>query len=79
MKKTSKTKNSSEYQLLMYVEDSIPKLKKFSTMEEAGKFVDKFQKKYPDYMSTESGHWIDFVVTGVTGDIHFFTDGIEVA
>ncbi len=81
MKKSNakKIKNSEAYHILMYMEDSSPKIKKFKTTDELGKFVDKFNKKHPDYASPDSGYWIDLAVTGVTGEIHFFTDGIEVS
>ena len=73
-KKSSKTE---VYHILMYVLDSTPKLKKFSSMELMHKFVNKFQKKYPDQEAVNSGYWIDFVISGVTGDVTFFTDGIS--
>ena len=66
------------YNTLFYVENSTPILQKFDTMEEMGKFVAKFQKKYPDHMSIDSGNWIDYVISDVRGDVHFFTDGIVV-
>jgi hypothetical protein len=76
----SKTKHPKvlPYHLLMYVEDSSPKIKKFSTTKALGTFIDKFLKKYPDYASHSSGHWIDFSVTNVSGRVDFFTDGLEV-
>ncbi len=74
-KKSQKTK---KYNLLMYVADSSPKIKRFDSMEKMGKFVEKFHKKYPEHMCANSGYWIDYVVTGVTGEVHFFTDGIKV-
>lgn len=61
----------------MYVVDSSPKMRKFKSLEDMATFVDKFQKKYPDHMAMESGHWIDYVITGVTGEVTFFTDGIK--
>lgn len=73
-----KAKPDVGYNLLMYVEDSEPKIKRFNSNKEASNFVDRFQKKYPDYMSSDSGNWIDYMVSGVTGDVFFFTDGITV-
>lgn len=75
MKKVNKSKN---YHLLYYVVDSTPKFKKFTTKESMGKFIDKFNKDHPDYLSMDSGDWIDFAITDVQGEIHFFTDGLEV-
>lgn len=71
-------KKKDSYNLLFYVVNSTPTMKKFDTMEEMGEFVEKFQKKYPDHMSIDSGHWIDYVISDVRGEIHFFTDGIKV-
>ena len=71
-------KTTKSYHLLMYVEDSMPKIKKFSTTKAMGTFIDKFLKKYPGYASIESGHWIDYSVTNVSGEVHFFTDSLEV-
>jgi len=80
MKKTNNTKKIEKqelYHLLMYVEDSSPKLKRFDTTKEMGKFMDDFNKLHPDYASIESGYWLDYAITGVNGDVHFFTDGLE--
>ena len=60
----------------MYVEDSEPKLKKFKTTLELGKFIDAFNKDHPEAEASNSGYWTDYCVTNITGDIHFFTDGI---
>lgn len=62
----------------MYVVDSNPKIKKFGSTKELGKFMDDFWKKYPDHLAADSGNWIDYCVTEVSGDVHFFTDGLEV-
>ena len=79
MKKNSvKPKKTKEYHLLMYVFDSSPRIKKFTSTEKMKDFIDSFLKKYPDHMSVDSGTWIDYIVTGVTGDVHFYTDGLEV-
>lgn len=77
-KNTKKSVNKDVYHILMYVENCSPKMKKFKTTEELGKFVDTFNKKYPDYAAMDSGYWTDFAITGITGDLHFFTDGIKV-
>lgn len=74
-----KLKKNEVYHVLMYVEDTERKIKKFKTTEELGKFIDTFNKKHPEYASIDSGYWTDFAITGVTGDMHFFTDGIEVS
>src|ERR1035437_10124055 len=66
-----------EYNLLMYVEDSSPKIKKFVSMKDMEKFVSDFEKKYPDPDGPRDGNWIDYCVTDVSGKITFFTDGIS--
>lgn len=71
-------KSKKSFHFLMYVEDSSPKIKRFNTKDQMHKFVNEFQSKYPDHMTLDSGYWIDFCVFDVHGDIHFFTDGIEV-
>lgn len=76
MKKT-KTKSKKEHCILSYIEGSDTKLKKFTSTEKMGKFVDDFYKKYPNYASYESDNWIDFAITGVSGDVFFFTDGLK--
>jgi hypothetical protein len=78
MKKNKKsTKENQVYYLAAYVLDSNPKMKKFDSFEKMGKFVKEFQEEHPDHMSIDSGDWIDFVITGIVGDVYFFTDGIE--
>lgn len=76
--KTPKKKPTKPYHFLMYVEDSNPKIRKFKTTEALGKFADRFMEKYPDYAAHESGNWLEFAATNVSGDLHFFTDGFEV-
>jgi hypothetical protein len=71
-------KKQVKHHLLMYVVNSSPAIKKFTSMDKMEKFVKEFQKKYPDEDAINTGSWIDYVVTGVTGEIYFFVDGIEV-
>lgn len=71
-------KKTKEYNLLVYVEDSSLSMKKFDTFKKMGEFVAKFQKKYPDHLASDSGYWIDYCITQVHGDVHFFTDGIKI-
>lgn len=73
-----KKKKAEVYHLLMYVVNSNPKIKRFDSVEKMAKFVEAFQKKHPDHLASESGDWIDYCITKVSGDVHFFTDGIEV-
>lgn len=73
-----KIKPAKTYNLLVYVLDSTNKIKRFDSTEKMGKFIDSFLKKYPDYMSNDSGNWIDYAITDVGGEVHFFTDGLEV-
>ena len=77
MKKKA-SKKGEPYRLLMYVLDASPKVKRFDSTLEMGKFVDDFYKEHPDYLSLHSDNWIDFSVTGVTGEVFFFTDGLEI-
>ena len=63
-KKTKKTK----YNLLMYVVNCSQKIKRFDDIKDLNKFVAKFDLKYPDAMAAETGYWIDYAVTGVTGE-----------
>jgi len=72
-----KSKSNKKYHILTYTLNSTPKMKRFDSTKEMGDFIDKFNKKHPDYAAIESGDWIDFAVTGITGDVHFFCDGIE--
>lgn len=73
-----KKKTVKPYHLVMYVENSTPFIKKFVSLKKTQEFVDKFEKKYPDEAAMESGYWIDFVITGVTGKLAMYTDGIEI-
>jgi hypothetical protein len=80
MKKKSKIVKSSPekpYNLLVYVEDSTTKIKRFSSTKKLGAFIESFVKKYPDYMHQYSDNWIDFSITEIAGRVDFFTDGIE--
>lgn len=65
------------YHLLVYVEDSNLKIKKFKTTRSMGEFMDKFLKNHPDYASNSGDSWLEFSVTNVTGGVDFFTTGIE--
>lgn len=76
-KKSTKSKVTVPYSLLVYVVDSVLTMKKFKNMEQMGKFVEKFHKKHPNHLDSCSGHWIDFIVENVQGPVHFFTDGID--
>jgi hypothetical protein len=73
-----KKKTTKPYNLLVYVEDSNTRIKRFETELEMGEFVDNFYKTYPNYAELYSDNWVDHAITGVTGEVHFFTDGLEV-
>ena len=77
-KPSKKTDKDGPYQLLFYCVNSDPKIKRFETTDELGKFIDAFNKKYPESQAQESGSWTDFAVTGIFGDVYFFTDGLQV-
>lgn len=77
MKKLKKSPKKG-YNLLIYVEDSNPRIKQFDTQEALGKFADNFIKEHPEYASADSDCWLDYAITGVTGEVVFFTDGLEV-
>jgi hypothetical protein len=64
-KKAKKTK----YNLLMYVANSSPKIKRFDDIKDLNSFVAKFDLKYPDATAGETGYWIDYAVTGITGEL----------
>lgn len=66
------------YHILKYVTHDDNKIKSFDSIEELGSFIDNFYKEYPNYADFDSPNWIDYAITGITGDIHFFTDGIKV-
>lgn len=72
------SKKGEPYHLLVYVLDSSSKIKRFDSTLEMGKFIDDFYKKYPDYLDTYSDNWIDYTITGITGEVFFFTNGLEV-
>ena len=73
-----KTKKVKPYHLLVYIEDCSTKIKKFASTDDMGKFIDDFYKKYPNYADLGSDNWVDYAVTNVTGEVHFFTDGVGV-
>jgi hypothetical protein len=77
-KKKAKAKSNKPYHLLVYIEKCSTKMKKFDTKEEMGRFVDDFNKKHPDYADQYSDYWVDYAITDVSGDIHFFTDSMRV-
>lgn len=78
MKKKKPSKRYVEYQVLVYIANGETRVKRFDTEQEMGEFIDGFLKEHPEYQSSHSDYWIDFALTGVTGDIHFFTDGVKV-
>jgi len=76
IKKTVK-KTTKSYNLLMYVENCTPKLKKFADMKDMQAFVEDFHKQYPEAEASTSGYWVDYVITDIKGKVYFFTDGIS--
>ena len=76
--KKAKPTKSKEYHLLAYVLDSEPKLKRFDSKEQLGAFIDQFLIIYPDYASIDSGCWVDYAITNITGEVHFFTTEMKV-
>ena len=77
VKKTG-NKGGGAYHILMFVQDSTPYIKKFKTTDEMGKFIDAFNKKYPDEQAINSGYWLDFCITDITGDLHLLCEGVKV-
>lgn len=77
MKKKSK-KNNKPYHLLVYVANCVTKIKRFESTDKMGKFIDDFNKEYPDSDAADTGYWVDYAITNVEGDVHFFTDGMKV-
>jgi acyl-CoA hydrolase len=73
-----KKKVSKPYNLLMYTVDASPKIRKFKTEKAMGEFIDEFYRQHPDHADQYSDNWIDYAVTEVTGEVHFFTDGLKV-
>lgn len=64
-----KSTSSKKYHLLAYVENSSSRLKKFNSLKALNKFVHDFNKKYPDHLAVQTGYWIDYCITGITGDV----------
>jgi hypothetical protein len=62
----------------MYVVNSEPKIKKFSSAQSANKFIKTFQAKWPDHLASQTGSWIDYLVQDVHGEIKFLSEGIEI-
>lgn len=78
MKNKKSSKKSNKYHLLVYVKDCETKLKKFDSEQEMGKFMDQFCKDHPNFLDLDSDNWLDYCIVGITGDVHFFTDGLSV-
>jgi len=76
VKKPNKIKKET-YHLLFYVLNTEPKVKKFKTTLEMGKFIDAFNREWPEDECSISGSWTDLAICEVSGEIFFFTDGIE--
>lgn len=72
--KTKKTTVSGGYNLVMYVANCTPKIKKFADLKKANAFVKKFQKQYPDSLAMDTGYWIDYMVQDVHGEVVFLAD-----
>lgn len=62
----------------MYNVGCSPKIKKLSSAKKMNEFIDTFYKKYPDRAAQYSDNWIDYKVTGVTGDVIMLASGIDV-
>ena len=69
-------KKQSVHHILKYTENCSPKLKRFESTKEMGKFMDSFNKEHPDSEAEDTGYWLDFAIVGVIGQVHFFTEGL---
>lgn len=61
------------YHLLVYVEGSSTKLKKFKSLSTMKGFITKFRKKHPD-PDRNGDNWIDFTVKNISGAIEVFPE-----
>ena len=50
---------SKVYFIVLYVEDSAPKLKPFISLKSAKQFAAKIEKK-----SSDDGYWVDLIIEG---------------
>lgn len=73
-----KKKAVAPYHILVYIEKCEQRIKKFKTEKEMGKFIDNYYKLHPEYADKYSDYWVDFAVTNISGDVHFFTDSLKV-
>ena len=60
----NKVKKVDETYYIVYVEDSSPKIKEFSSQDEAEQFLNSFIVSYGSLKEDDAGHWIDYVFKG---------------
>lgn len=52
--------------LVLYVENSSPSIKLFSSKKSATTFINAFKKRYTN---PDDGYWVDLLITDITGEI----------
>lgn len=62
---------TKKYHLVKYVYNSEPRLRTFKTLKAMNQWVSTYTKKHVD---PENGYWIDFSITGITGEITILDD-----
>lgn len=67
-------KKGKKFHVLKYVENSAPKLKKFTTLKSLNEFILQFSAIYA---ASSEDNWVDFVITNVHGDVIQIDDGSE--
>jgi uncharacterized protein (DUF2384 family) len=68
-KKTKSPRKTKTKHLVVYVEDSTPSTKIFTSENAAKKFIAEFQAKNP---GLNKGSWIDILVTNIGGKIFHY-------
>jgi len=64
--KAKKTIKPSGKNIVVYVDNSIQKVKVFKDLKKALSFVETYTKENPDPMD---GYWIDLLVTNINGKV----------
>jgi hypothetical protein len=67
-------KPGKKFHLVFYVLGCSPKIKKFYCKKKMTKFVENFLKKYPDHKGMDTGCWIDYTITDISGSLTTIAD-----
>ena len=70
-KPTKKSEVNEPYHIVYYTVDTAPAMRKFKTLDDMRIFFKEFEALYPKKNQYESGSFLDFCITNISGKIKF--------